>query len=117
MDLLRSVEKYEFNVGQWSTIAPMLTPRSGAGCAALNNHHIFVCGGYDGRFHLSTVESYSIITGQWTNMSSLTVSRCYCTATSLNGKIVVCGGYDGKVSFGFFKDFCGLFFVVFLVAA
>jgi len=96
VDLLRSVEKYDFNVGQWSMIAPMLTPRSGAGCAALYNHHIYVCGGYDGRFHLSTVESYSIITGQWTNMSSLTVSRCYCTAASLNGKIVVCGGYDGK---------------------
>ncbi len=74
----------------------MITPRSGAGCSSLN-YRIFVCGGFDGQVHLSTVESYSVITGQWTILCNMAIARCYCSATSLNKKIVVCGGYDGQV--------------------
>ena len=76
-------------------IASMLTPRSGAGCAALN-YRIFVCGGFDGHSHLSTVETYSTITGQWSIICGLSVFRCYCSATLLHGKVVVVGGYDGQ---------------------
>lgn len=78
------------NTSTWSLIASMITPRSGAGCAALN-YRIFVCGGFDGHLHLPTVETYSTITGQWTHISNLSVSRCYCSATLLYGKIVVVG--------------------------
>jgi hypothetical protein len=42
--------------------------------------------------HLSSVETYSSITGQWTTISSLSVPRCYCSATLLHGKIAVIGG-------------------------
>ena len=46
-NLLRSVERYDLHTSTWSMIANMLTPRSDAGCAALN-YRIFVCGGFDG---------------------------------------------------------------------
>ena len=43
-NLLKSVERYDLHTSTWSFISSMLTPRSGAGCAALN-YRIFVCGG------------------------------------------------------------------------
>jgi kelch-like protein 12 len=52
--------------------------------------------GFDGLVHLSTVETYSTITGQWSTIKELTVPRCYCSATLLGGKIIVVGGYDGN---------------------
>jgi hypothetical protein len=59
-------------------IASMITPRSGAGCAALN-YRMFVCGGFDGHSHLSTVETYSTITGQWSNIcSKFKINKLYC---------------------------------------
>jgi hypothetical protein len=74
----------------WSMTANMLIPRSGAGCAGLN-YKIFVCGGFDGHQHLPSVETYSTITGQWSMLCQLSISRCYCSATLLHGKIVVVG--------------------------
>jgi N-acetylneuraminic acid mutarotase len=90
ISLLRSVERYDLHTSTWSMVASMLTPRSGAGCAALN-YRIFVCGGFDGHQHLPTVETYSTITGQWSIICSLTISRCYCSATLLHGKVIVVG--------------------------
>ena len=52
--------------------------------------------GFDGHHHLPTVETYSTITGQWTTIFKLTVPRCYCSATLLQGNIIVVGGYDGQ---------------------
>ncbi|CAF1464720.1 unnamed protein product, partial [Rotaria sp. Silwood1] len=64
------------NLGRWSQMTPMLTPRSGAGCATVD-HYIFACGGFDGTIHLSSVERYDSQINQWTNVTT------------------VIGGYDG----------------------
>ena len=61
--------------------------------------------GFDGHVHLSTVETYSTITNQWTSIRHLTVSRCYCSATLLQGKIVVVGGYDGQSLLGSLEEY------------
>ncbi|CAF4423647.1 unnamed protein product, partial [Adineta steineri] len=45
LSLLQTVEKYDINLGRWSPMAPMLTPRSGAGCATIDQY-IFACGGF-----------------------------------------------------------------------
>ncbi|CAF4517649.1 unnamed protein product, partial [Rotaria socialis] len=110
--LLQTVEKYgkpfscsidstlfqnyflDINLGRWSQMAPMLTPRSGAGCATLD-HYIFACGGFDGTIHLSSVERYDSQTNQWTNVTSMSVRRCYCGSAFIRGRIAVIGGYDG----------------------
>ena len=64
-----------------------------------------MCGGFDGQIHLPTVETYSTITGQWSTICQLTVSRCYCSATLLQGKIVVVGGYDGQSLLGSLEEY------------
>lgn len=92
-------------------MAPMLTPRSGkisflihqftksmiilgAGCATID-HYIFACGGFDGAVHLSSVERYDSQTNQWSNVTSMSVRRCYCGSAFIRGRIAVIGGYDG----------------------
>ncbi|CAF4427024.1 unnamed protein product, partial [Rotaria sp. Silwood2] len=82
------------NLGRWSQTAPMLTPRSGAGCATVDRY-IFACGGFDGIIHLSSVERYDSQINQWTNVTSISVRRCYCGSAFIRGRIAVIGGYDG----------------------
>lgn len=64
---------------------------TGAGVSVLNGQ-IFVCGGYDGTDHLSSVESYSIHTQQWSSLQSMVVPRCYVGACVLRGKLLVVAG-------------------------
>lgn len=66
----------------------------GAGCATVNQY-IFACGGFDGTVHLSSVERYDSQTNQWTNVTSMSVRRCYCGSAFIRGRIAVIGGYDG----------------------
>ncbi|CAF1272857.1 unnamed protein product [Rotaria sp. Silwood1] len=88
LSLLRTVEKYDINLGRWSQMAPMLTPRSGAGCATVDRY-IFACGGFDGKIHLSSVERYDSQINQWTNVTSMSVRRCYCGSAFIRGRIAV----------------------------
>ena len=60
---------------------------------AVLNDTIYVCGGYDGNSHLSTVECYTIRTAQWNQVTSMTVPRCYVGACVLKGKLYVVAGY------------------------
>lgn len=65
---------------------------TGAGIAVVNDM-IYVCGGYDGANHLSSVESYNIHTGQWLSVSHMIIPRCYVGACVLRGKLMVVAGY------------------------
>ena len=53
----QSVERYDPSSDQWLTIAPLISPRSGAGVGVLDGF-LYVCGGFDGEKHLNTVEKY-----------------------------------------------------------
>ncbi|CAF4931019.1 unnamed protein product, partial [Rotaria sp. Silwood1] len=87
-DLDVETERIDINLGRWSQMAPMLTPRSGAGCATVDRY-IFACGGFDGKIHLSSVERYDSQINQWTNVTSMSVRRCYCGSAFIRGRIAV----------------------------
>ena len=63
----------------------------GAGVAVVNDM-IFVCGGYDGSTHLKSVECLNVRTGQWSNVTSMNIPRCYVGACVLQGKLFVVAG-------------------------
>ena len=51
----QTVERYSPVTDQWVMVAPLLSPRSGAGAAVLDGI-LYVCGGFDGHQYLNTVE-------------------------------------------------------------
>ena len=68
---------------------PLFAP--GAGVAVVNDT-LFVCGGYDGSTHLSSVECFNVRTNQWSNITSMNIPRCYVGACVLKGKLYVVAG-------------------------
>ena len=54
---LNSVEKYDPEANQWTTMTAMSCPRGGVGVAALAGK-IYAVGGHDGTNYLSSVEAY-----------------------------------------------------------
>jgi len=61
----------------WSPVANMCTRRCGAGVGVLNGE-LYVVGGHNGSFYLSSlssVEKYSPITGVWTSLAHTVYSR------------------------------------------
>uniref|UniRef100_A0A8C5GRD7 Uncharacterized protein n=1 Tax=Gouania willdenowi TaxID=441366 RepID=A0A8C5GRD7_GOUWI len=61
---LRTAERYQPNINQWTFIASMNEERIRASCSTLNNK-IYICGGWSNR-SLNTVEYYNPDTNQWT---------------------------------------------------
>lgn len=49
------VERYDPSFDQWVTVAPLLSPRSGAGAGVLDGF-LYVCGGFDGTQYCNTIE-------------------------------------------------------------
>ena len=64
---------------------------AGAGVAVVNEV-IYVCGGYDGNDHLSSVESFNTQTNHWTTLHHMVVPRCYVGACVLRGQLMVVAG-------------------------
>lgn len=69
---------------------------SGAGVAVVNEV-IYVCGGYDGTNHLSSVESFNTQTNHWTMLHQMVVPRCYVGACVLRGQLMVVAGLVFKI--------------------
>lgn len=63
----------------------------GAGIAVINDT-IYVCGGYDGAAHLSSVECFNVRTSHWTTIAHMNIPRCYVGACVLKGKLYVVAG-------------------------
>lgn len=60
----QTVERYNPSTDQWVMVAPLLSPRSGAGAGVLDGI-LYVCGGFDGQHYLNTVEKYDPLTNRW----------------------------------------------------
>ena len=74
--ILNSVERFDPRTGDWSPVATMRTPRSGAGVAGLTSQ-LYAIGGYDGTQHLNTTECYSACADRWMSMKDMNCKRCY----------------------------------------
>ncbi|KAK7009886.1 kelch-like protein 10, partial [Biomphalaria glabrata] len=73
MECIRAVEMYDPSTDQWTPEPSMPRGRSGLGLVAYNGY-LYAVGGFDGTdstVRLSTLESYSPVTRQWTRLEPM----------------------------------------------
>ncbi|KAF0880192.1 KLHL8 protein, partial [Crocuta crocuta] len=84
------VERYDIESDQWSTVAPMNTPRGGVGSVAL------IVSGFDDNSPLSSVERYDPRSNKWDYVAALTTPRGGVGIATVMGKIFAVGGHNGN---------------------
>lgn len=97
-------QKYDQSDGTWTQIASLLTPRAYHTATLLDDHTIFVCGGFDVNGDpLASTEIYDIATNTFTAgpdmptsaIDSTPVPRVHHSATKLStGNVLIAGGCD-----------------------
>eukprot|EP00957_Ditylum_brightwellii_P170749 12996525-Ditylum_brightwellii.AAC.1 len=64
--------------------------------AAVLDGQLYVVGGYEGSWKLSSAEVYNPTTKCWSLITNMSHARSSCAAVSLCGKLIVVGGYYRK---------------------
>ena len=83
--------KYDPQTDEWTSLAPMATPRAFAGAGTVGDH-IYVVGGYDGQQELDTCEMYDPILNDWAACPRLNVPRGGIAVTVIADTLYVIGG-------------------------
>ncbi|CAN6825089.1 unnamed protein product [Brassica oleracea] len=89
------------DIWQWSELTSfgdLPTPRDFSAAAAIGNHKIVLCGGWDGKKWLSDVYVMDTMSLEWMELSvsgSLPPPRCGHTATMVEKRLLVFGGRGG----------------------
>ncbi len=63
---LKNCEKYITKENKWVSIAPMNISRCAIAATALSYEKLAVCGGFDGKARLDSIELYDANVGKWT---------------------------------------------------
>ena len=86
-------ESWRYDAGErrWEPIAPMPTPRGGAGAAVIGDR-IYVAGGAADRRSVGTLEAYDLETGRWSRLAPMGVERDHHGVAALEGKLHAVGG-------------------------
>lgn len=87
-------EAYNAANNTWTTKAPMPTPRTYLGVAAVDGI-IYAIGGYRNASAVATVEAYDPSTGKWTTKKSMPEPRGQFGIAVIKGQIYVIGGTIG----------------------
>ena len=85
-----SVEKYDFRVDQWESVAELNSRRRHVGVAALDGL-IYAIGGHDGEQHLNTVECYNVEANQWEIVEPMMTQRRGVAVGILGGPLYAIG--------------------------
>ena len=78
---------------KWNEIAEMNDERCGHDAAVFNNA-LVVCGGFDGKNHLTSSEAYDAELNKWNPISSLKQGRSGSQSATSGGCLYIMGGYD-----------------------
>lgn len=84
---------------QWTTKAPMITPRLSMACAALNDT-IYAFGGHTGANVVGTSEAFNVKTNTWRSIATMPTARVEMAAEQVGGKLYVIGGYNDLLGGG-----------------
>jgi len=94
---LAVVERYDIDTNTWTTVAPLLSPRSDLAAAGVGGK-IYVFGGFNAAgFAVSDVDVYDPVTNTWSAApADMPTARgaMYAVATK-GGTVYVIGGWDG----------------------
>eukprot|EP00929_Paragymnodinium_shiwhaense_P079966 TRINITY_DN41689_c3_g1_i1.p1 TRINITY_DN41689_c3_g1~~TRINITY_DN41689_c3_g1_i1.p1 ORF type:complete len:495 (-),score=76.25 TRINITY_DN41689_c3_g1_i1:193-1677(-) len=78
----------------WQALPPMLTRRQGAS-ASICKGCLYVCGGWDGRHRLASVERFNPSSESWELLEPMLEQRDRAAMACLAGRLYVCGGFNG----------------------
>ena len=94
---MNTVMRLDLVMKRYTTLAPMITARSGHATAVLDGK-LFVMGGYNSGY-LSSVEclDLSVPNSQWTTVAPMTSSRYSKGAVVTGGRIYVAGGSRSSI--------------------
>ncbi|VDO27339.1 unnamed protein product [Onchocerca flexuosa] len=73
-NVLSECERYNPELDEWTSIAPLRTARFQAGCTSWHDF-VIVCGGCDGWKCLDSVDAYYPKTGKWQRLAPLKTAR------------------------------------------
>ena len=103
---LKLVEEYDIKNNVWRTLPYMRDFRSDSSSIVIN-HNLIVCGGFDGKKCLDSVEYFNYRGAQmWCYLSSMRTLRSGLSLVYYQDSLVAMGGYPGKIEddFGHKKD-------------
>jgi N-acetylneuraminic acid mutarotase len=89
----RTVQRYDPNTGQWTTLPNVPKPVSGAG-AAVVDHQLIVVGGESTTSVFTTAQAYDLTTrtGHWTTLPNLTHGRHGLAVTAIGRTLYAIDG-------------------------
>jgi N-acetylneuraminic acid mutarotase len=98
-DAINTAELYDPLSGNWVNTGNMTTRRKYHTACVLLDGKVLVVGGGNYNYKWNTVntaELYDSLSGNWTDVSDMTIGREHHTASVLlDGKVLVVGGYNG----------------------
>lgn len=89
------VLRYDIITKEWSTCAPLITPRHNFACSVCDNK-IYVAGGQstlDGAVGISSAEVYDVLLNEWTPLPFMSIVRYKCVGVTYQKKFYVIGGF------------------------
>ncbi|KAL4585562.1 hypothetical protein LXL04_010185 [Taraxacum kok-saghyz] len=89
------VLRYDVITKEWSTCAPLITPRYNFACSVCDNK-IYVAGGQsalDGAVGISSAEVYDVSLNKWTPLQDMSIVRYNCVGVTYERKFHVIGGF------------------------
>lgn len=99
---LSACERYDIAKDEWKCISPMHIARCAFSATSVNNHYIFIFGGYDGVQRLASIEKYEPDRDIWTVLDvslRFPLSNCACFSPKWNQILVLGGGFSNGFSF------------------
>ncbi|KAF8031261.1 hypothetical protein BT93_D0457 [Corymbia citriodora subsp. variegata] len=99
VEVLSTVLRYNVRTDQWSTCAPLQTPRSDFACTVCNDK-IYVAGGQSTSSNargISSAEVYDASLDEWSSLPSMSTLRYKCAGVTWNGKIHVISGFAERL--------------------
>ncbi|CAG9536915.1 unnamed protein product [Cercopithifilaria johnstoni] len=97
LSVLDECERYNPELNEWTSIAPLRTARFQAGCTSWHGL-VIVCGGCNGWKCLDSVDAYYPKTGKWQKLAPLKIARRGCAVAVVKDSLFVIGGHDGMHS-------------------
>ncbi|KAK1424672.1 hypothetical protein QVD17_20006 [Tagetes erecta] len=95
VEVRSQVLRYNVVSKEWSTCAPLITPRHNFACSVCDNK-IYVAGGQstlDGAMGVSSAEVYDVLLDKWTPLPDMSTLRYKCVGVTWLGKFHVIGGF------------------------
>ncbi|VDK62487.1 unnamed protein product [Onchocerca ochengi] len=96
-NVLVECERYNPELDEWTSIAPLRTARFQAGCTSWHDL-VIVCGGCNGWKCLDSVDAYCPKTGKWQRLAPLKTARRGSAVAVVKDSLFVIGGHDGTHS-------------------